>query len=128
MADRIPTGAKTIQSKYARSKQLEKRGKLIRYDKMDHTTQSLLNESRLVEWNRYLKYKAVTVISKAEGQRLIKKGAEALPMQWIEVDRNEKERTEDNPIPPDMRSRLARRPLVRARCGSCTAARVTGIQ
>ena len=30
-------------------------------------------------------------------------------MQWIEVDKNEKERTDDNPLPPDMRSRLVAR-------------------
>ena len=29
MADRVPTGAKTIQSKYVRSKRLEKRGKSL---------------------------------------------------------------------------------------------------
>ena len=62
MADCIPTGAKTVQSKYVRSKQLEKRGKLLRYDKVDSMTKSLLNESRLVEWNRYKKYNTVTVI------------------------------------------------------------------
>ena len=51
----------------------------------------------------------MTVISKTKGQQLINEGAEALPMQWVEVDKNEKERTEDNPIPPDMRSRMVAR-------------------
>ena len=110
MADRIPTGAKTVQTKYARSKQLEKRGKLLRYDNLDDPQKSLLDDSRRVEWSRYLKYNAVTVVSRAEGQRLIsEENAEALPMQWIEVDKNEKERTEDNPLPPDMRSRMVAR-------------------
>ena len=109
MSGRIPTGARTVQPKYIRSKQLEKRGKLLRYDKLDSKKQSLLDESRLVEWNRYRKYSAVTVISRSEGLQLFKEGAEALPTQWIEVDRNEKERTDDNDFPPDMRSRLVAR-------------------
>ena len=37
---------------------------------------------------------------------MIKDGAEGLPTQLIEVDRKEKNRTEDNPLPPEMRSRL----------------------
>ena len=32
----------------------------------------------------------MTIISKAEGHRLIQQGAETLPMKWIEVDMNEK--------------------------------------
>lgn len=84
MAERSPSGAKTIQPKYVRSKQLETRGKLLRYGRLDGATQSLLDDSRLVDWGRYLKYKAVTVISNI-GQQLIQEGAEDLPMQWIEV-------------------------------------------
>ena len=49
------------------------------------------------------------MISKSEGLKLIKEGAEALPTQWIEVDRKEKERTDDNDLPLDMRSRLVAR-------------------
>ena len=109
MSERIPTGARPVQPKYLRNKQLEKRGKLLKYDKVDDPTKLLLNESRLVEWNRYKKYNAVTVISRQTGLQMIKDGAEGLPTQWIEVDRNEKERTEDNPLPPEMRSRLLAR-------------------
>ena len=46
---------------------------------------------------------------KAKALGLIAKGAEELPMQWVEVDRNEKLRTESNPLPPEMRSRLVAR-------------------
>ena len=45
MAERIPTGARPIQSRYVRSKQLEKRRKLLRYDKVDNPTELLLNGS-----------------------------------------------------------------------------------
>ena len=109
MADRIPTGARTIQSKYAKTKALEKRAKLLRCDEVNSTQQSLLYESRLREWSRYGKYEAVAVISDARFQQLVQPGAEVLSTQWIEVDRNEKERTEENPLLPYMRSRLVAR-------------------
>ena len=35
----------------------------------------------------------MTVISDARSRQLLQLGAEVLPTQWIEVDRNEKERT-----------------------------------
>ena len=40
MSERIPTGARPIQSKYFRNKQLEKRGQLLKYDKVDDSTRS----------------------------------------------------------------------------------------
>ena len=77
MAERVPTVAKTIQPKYVRSKHLEKRGKLLRYDKVDKTKQSPLRDLRLVD----LKYAAVTVISDTRCQQLVLEGAEVLPPQ-----------------------------------------------
>ena len=81
MADRIPTGARTIKLKYSKTEALEKRGKLLRYDNVNSTHQSLLDGSRLLEWNRYRKYEGVKVISDARFQQLVQLGVEVLPTQ-----------------------------------------------
>ena len=76
MSERIPTGARQIRSKSQsnalRSKLFEKRGKLIRCNKAYSATQALPDESRIVEWGRYKQYKAVTIISHAHGQELVR--------------------------------------------------------
>ena len=66
----------------------EKRGKLLVYHKQDEATQKLLQASRKVEWDNYLKFSAVRVISSAEAADYVRHGAEELPMQWIETDKN----------------------------------------
>ena len=48
-------------------------------------------------------------LSPEEAEELIGLGAEELPTQWIERDKNEFLRTENNEVEPDMRSRLVAR-------------------
>jgi len=108
-SERVPSGAKEISTKMQKKQALEKQGKLLKYGKQPIDVQKLLNESRLTEWNRYKKFEAVTVISEKEATQLIEAGAECLPMQWIELDKNEARRTEGSTLPPNMRSRMVAR-------------------
>ena len=83
MATRIPTGARFLKSRASatRSRNLEKRGKILKYNRSSDEARCLLDGSRKVEWDRYKKYNAVTVIPKAKALDLIANGAEELPMQ-----------------------------------------------
>ena len=74
MADRVNLGGKPIQK--SKKQNLEKRGKLLKYHNESETNQALLDRARGEEWNRYMKYNAVTPIPAEEAQRLIDLGAE----------------------------------------------------
>ena len=70
----------------------------------------MLDKSRLKEWNNYLSFGAAKIIKYQEAQRLINElGAEELPTQWIERDKNEFKRINNADIPPEMKSRLVAR-------------------
>ena len=98
------------KSAAAKKQSLEKRGKLLVYNRLSEAHQRLLQESRLKEWQNYMKFGAVKVISRQEMERLIGLGAEVLPTQWIETDKNEPLRTAgDINIEPRMKSRLVAR-------------------
>ena len=99
------------KGKMHKKKNLEKRGKLLIYQKLDHAHQKLLDESRLKEWNNYLKLGAVKVISKEEAEQIVYSGdSEELPTQWIETDKNEFLRSESGKeVEPKMKSRLVAR-------------------
>ena len=94
--------AKGIKKK----KSLEKRGKLINYNKVDTAIQKLMMEARLKEWNNYKSFKAVRVISEKEARDLVDLGAEELPTQWIETDKNETLRFTDPSLPYKAKARL----------------------
>ena len=69
----------------------------------------MLDASRLKEWNNYLSFGAAKIISAAEARQHVDRGAEELPTQWIERDKNEFKRVTDEKILPDMKSRLVAR-------------------
>ena len=75
------------QQKLNKKKSLEKRGKLLIYSKLDSDTQKQLDESRKSEWANYMRFKAITKISKTKALQLLNSGVEALPMQWVEVNK-----------------------------------------
>ena len=58
------------------------------YNKLSSDLQKLLDTSRLKEWNNYKKFGAAKIISRQEAERLVGLGAEELPTQWIERDKN----------------------------------------
>ena len=88
---------------------LEKRGKLLTYRHCTPEMQALLDKARVKEWSNYVSFGAAKLISAAEAKTLIAKGAELLPTQWIERDKNEFKRIKDENIEPDMKSRLVAR-------------------
>ena len=116
-ADRIETPAalafKAVKQQTGKQKakaSLEKRGKLLKYDRVSPDLQKLLDKSRIKEWNNYLSFGATKLIKVEEANRLIDElGAEELPTQWIERDKNEFKRIKDADIPPEMKSRLVAR-------------------
>ena len=77
-----------MQSNYAKKRSLEKRGKLLVYNKMDDETQQLTKEAMLKEWEGYKKFGA-TWISEEEAQQYVEQGSEELPSQFIITDKNE---------------------------------------
>ena len=114
-ADRAPrpdaAAFKAALDKGAKKKSLEKRGKLLIYDRLGAAHQKLLDESRFKEWDNYLKFGAVKIISEKEAMDLVDSGSEELPTQWIETDKNEYMRSEAcaEEIEPNMKSRLVAR-------------------
>ena len=107
-AERIPdkTSRRTFKHKKAA---LEKRGKLIRYEKVNMDTQHLLDISRTHEWTNYMKFSAVFVVPEAVAMELLDLGVEVVDMQWIEIDKNERLRAQQPDIEPKMKSRLVSR-------------------
>ena len=84
-ADRVPRleaeAFKAAMNKGAKKKALEKPGELFVYSKLDAENQKLLDQSRLKEWQNYLKFKAVKVVSTRQSEELVSQGAEELPTQ-----------------------------------------------
>ncbi len=112
-AERIPTKDATafLVTKAQKKKALEKRGQLLDFRKMDDEMRNLTSIARKSEWDNYKKFEAVKVISKAEAKEYILNGAGILPMQWLEVDKNEKRRKESKKkdIKPDVKGRMVAR-------------------
>ena len=57
------------------------------YNKLEKAIQNHIDEARLAEWQNYLKFEAVKVISRKEAERLISSGTEVLPTSWVDVDK-----------------------------------------
>ena len=86
---------------------LRKRGKLLQYDKVTLEMPKLLDDSGLSEWSNHLKFEAVTVISREDAVlMLMSRDVEESLTRWLEVVKNEFERTEQADIPPRMKSRF----------------------
>ena len=67
-------------------KNLERRGKVIRYQNASEEVQRGLEASRVQEWNKWAKYKAADVITKEEADQLIADGAEhKAPSGWKSI-------------------------------------------
>ena len=90
-----------------KNKKLEKRGKLINYNKASDEVKRGLDASRKVEWGKWTKHNAATPVTASEAAMLREQGAEEIGTQWIEVDKNEHQRNEfEHDIPPLYKSRL----------------------
>ena len=90
-----------------RKKNLEKRGKVLKYAKEDATVRAGLDQTRRVEWTKWKKYSAVQIISASKADELLAQGAEQIGTQWVETDKNEVLRVEGaEDIEPKYKSRL----------------------
>ena len=79
----------------------------IIYAKSSEEMQQKLRESRAKEWSNWTKYQAVRFPEKAEVDTLIHQGYKAIPMRWVDVDKNEKLRVPNGPpVPEKLKSRL----------------------
>ena len=60
------------------------------YSKVDEAMQKRLDESRAKEWTNWLKYQAIRFPEEDETASLIQAGHQAIPMRWVDVDKNSK--------------------------------------
>ncbi len=70
------------------------------YHRMDEAMQKLMMEARLKEWDNYKSFGAIKGISEHEARDLVGLGAEELPTQGIETDKNETLRHVQPDLPP----------------------------
>ena len=99
-----PAATQFTAAKAKQKNNLEKRGKLSKYDNVDQQMKKLPDASRLHEWQNYLKLDAVKVIDRSTAEEMISHGAEVLPTQWIDVDKNEALRAPGKTMEPKMKS------------------------
>ena len=79
----------------------------IIYAREDDAMRKRLDESRAKEWSNWLKYQAIRFPSEDEVSKLLKEGYQAVPMRWVDVDKNAKLRIPGGPeVPEKLKSRL----------------------
>ena len=90
-----------------RPKKGGKRSKNINFETSDQFTQSGLTESCKVEWNKWKHFNAVYPVSGPELEQLLVQGHKPIPLQWVEIDKNEHTLREGGPhVAPLFKSRL----------------------
>ena len=93
-----------------RPKKGGKRSKNINFETSDQFTQSGLTESRKVEWAKWKQFDAVYPVSGPELEQLLDQGHKPIPLQWVDIDKNEHKRREGGPhVAPLFKSRLVSR-------------------
>ena len=93
-----------------RPKKKGKKSKNINFETSDQFTQSGLTESRKVEWDKWKHFNAVYPVSGSELEQLLVQGHKPIPLQWVDIDKNEHKRREGGPhVAPLFKSRLVSR-------------------
>ena len=93
-----------------RPKKKGKRSKNINFETSDQFTQSGLTQSRKVEWNKWKHFNAVYPVSGPELEQLLDQGHKPIPLEWVDIDKNEHKRREGGPhVAPWFKSRLVSR-------------------
>ena len=88
----------------------EKRGKTLNYERESKEIREGLDLSRRDEWQKWIKFSAVTPIRGEELKRLIAEGNRPIPTRWVDVDRAAYRRRDGGPIiVPEYKSRLCGR-------------------
>jgi len=102
-----PCAFASLQQKIKQKRAKEKKGKLINFQKADSSIQRGLLASRETEWKKWMDFHAGVPVQGKELEALIDEGYQEVPMQWIDVDKNESLRTPDGPpVDPKLKSRL----------------------
>ena len=79
----------------------------LNFDRVDDHIRERLCVSRSKEWGNWLQYKAIRFPSEEEVQDLLAMGTQAIPMKWVDLDKNEKLRVPGGPeVPEKWKSRL----------------------
>ena len=77
-----------------RPKKGGKKSQNINFETSDQFTQAGLTESRKVEWAKWKQFHAVYPVSGPELEQLLVQGHKPIPLQWVELDKNEHKRRE----------------------------------
>ena len=75
-------------TKLEKKKSLERRGKLLVYSKLDDAVREQIDIARKSEWSNYLRFDAVAPISDEQARQYKQAGVEALPMSWVDTNKN----------------------------------------
>jgi hypothetical protein len=87
-----------------------KGSKNLTFHKCDETTQAGLLESRRTEWQKWKEFNAGTLVRGPELRRLLDQGHKPIPLQWVDVDKNEHMRRHGGQyVAPCYKSRLVSR-------------------
>ena len=90
-----------------RPKKKGKKSRNINFETSDQFTQSGLTESRKVDWAKWKQYNAVYPVSGPELEQLLDQGHKPIPLQWVDIDKNEHKQREGGPyVAPLFKSRL----------------------
>ena len=107
--DRERDGYRGVGYKY-RPKKGGKNSRNIRFEASDQFTQAGLTESRKVEWAKWKQFNAVYPVSGPELEQVLAQRHKPIPLQWIEIDKNEHKRREGGPlVAPLFKSRFVNR-------------------
>ena len=80
------------------------------FETSDQFTESGLTESRKVEWAKWKHFNAVYPVSGPELEQLLVQGHKPIPLQSVDIDKNEHKRRQGGPhVAPLFKSRLVSR-------------------
>ena len=79
----------------------------LNFNRVDDGIRERLCVSRSKEWGNWMQYKAIRFPTDEEVQDLLAIGTQAIPMKWVDLDKNEKLRVPGGPeVPEKWKSRL----------------------
>ena len=94
----------------AKAKAKSRGAQEIIYRKESEEMQRKLDEARGREWSNWVKYKATRQPTTKEVEMLLRKGYKAIPMRWVDIDKNSKLRVPGGPpVEEKLKSRLVMR-------------------
>ena len=94
----------------AKSKAKSRGAQELVYRKEGVEMQRKLDEARGREWANWIKYKATRQPTEKEVDVLLRKGYKAIPMRWVDIDKNSKLRVPGGPpVEEKLKSRLVMR-------------------